>query len=173
MVLDLASAGVWVERFVADVDRSADDLGELDRLSGDGDFGVNVRAALHRARDTLRGGDQSRVGDVFAALASSFLAAGGTSGPLFGTWFGALSRATASPTIGLVDAAQREVAMDLGVAQAAAAAREGAAATARLIVRRGRASYLGETAARVADPGAVTVALFFEAGAVAVGVGAP
>ncbi|WP_158880314.1 dihydroxyacetone kinase subunit DhaL [Amycolatopsis anabasis] len=47
---------------------------------------------------------------------------------------------------------------------AAAAAHEGAAATEQLLARRGRASYVGEHARGVVDPGALTVALFFEAG---------
>jgi len=60
---------------------------------------------------------------------------------------------------------------------AAAAAREGAEATAGLLARRGRASYVGEVARGVTDPGAAAVALFFEAGRRALserdGAGAP
>ena len=52
-----------------------------------------------------------------------------------------------------------------GLAAAATAAREGADATTDLVARRGRASYVGEAARGVCDPGALTVALFFEAAA--------
>ena len=52
---------------------------------------------------------------------------------------------------------------------AAIAARAGAESTADLIATRGRASYVGELARGVLDPGAVTIALFFESGANAVG----
>ena len=45
---------------------------------------------------------------------------------------------------------------------AATAARAGADATAPMVARRGRASYVGEAARGVCDPGALTVALFFE-----------
>lgn len=48
---------------------------------------------------------------------------------------------------------------------AARAAREGASSTAVLVAARGRASYVGDLAVGVEDPGAVTVAMFFEAGA--------
>ena len=48
------------------------------------------------------------------------------------------------------------------LADAAAAARAGADATAPMLARRGRASYVGEAARGVCDPGAFTVALFFE-----------
>ncbi len=51
----------------------------------------------------------------------------------------------------------------------AAAARAGALSTAGLVANRGRASYVGELARGVLDPGAVTIALFFEAGATASG----
>ena len=52
-----------------------------------------------------------------------------------------------------------------GLAAAATAARAGADATAPMLARRGRASYVGEAARGVCDPGALTVALFFEAAA--------
>ncbi|MET9221473.1 DAK2 domain-containing protein [Streptomyces sp. NPDC088197] len=47
------------------------------------------------------------------------------------------------------------------VAHAARAAWEGVGNTARLTARRGRASYLGDRAAGVPDPGAVGIALLF------------
>jgi dihydroxyacetone kinase-like protein len=49
-----------------------------------------------------------------------------------------------------------------GLTETAAAARAGADATAPMIARRGRASYVGEAARGVCDPGAFTVALLFE-----------
>jgi dihydroxyacetone kinase-like protein len=60
---------------------------------------------------------------------------------------------------------------DLGTAllTAAAAAQTGAESTRDLVASRGRASYVGEVARGILDPGAVTVALFFRAGAVAHG----
>lgn len=48
---------------------------------------------------------------------------------------------------------------------AATAARQGADSTRDLIASKGRASYVGEVARGVLDPGAVAVAMFFEAGA--------
>jgi dihydroxyacetone kinase-like protein len=49
------------------------------------------------------------------------------------------------------------------LAAAARAADEGARSTVDLLARRGRASYVGEVARGVLDPGAATVALFFAA----------
>lgn len=52
--------------------------------------------------------------------------------------------------------------LDADLAAAARAARTGAARTEELRARRGRSSYVGDVAVGVLDPGAVTVALFFE-----------
>jgi dihydroxyacetone kinase-like protein len=51
------------------------------------------------------------------------------------------------------------------LAGAALAAQRGAEATRDLLASRGRASYVGQHAVGVLDPGALTVALFFAAGA--------
>ncbi len=55
------------------------------------------------------------------------------------------------------------------LAAAAAAAEAGAESTRDLLAGRGRASYVGEVARGVLDPGAVAVALFFAAAVPAVG----
>jgi dihydroxyacetone kinase-like protein len=55
------------------------------------------------------------------------------------------------------------------LAAAAAAADDGTRSTRDLRARRGRASYVGEHAVGVEDPGARTVALFLAAGATAFG----
>lgn len=65
----------------------------------------------------------------------------------------------------MVPAAEAMAGVDLAadLAAAATAARTGAASTEELRARRGRSSYVGDVAVGVLDPGAVTVALFFEA----------
>jgi phosphoenolpyruvate---glycerone phosphotransferase subunit DhaL len=195
VVIDGAAARAWADAFMAAVDEQSAALNELDRQSGDGDFGANLEAAVARARERL-GGDESVAG-VFGALSSAFLDTGGTSGPLYGMWFRALARsADGAEAVGLqalaagaadgvatvqrlgraqvgdktmvdamVPAAQALAgAGDLreGLLAAARAAREGAASTEAIAARRGRASYVGDVARGVLDPGAVTVALFFE-----------
>ncbi|ADP79296.1 dihydroxyacetone kinase subunit DhaL [Pseudofrankia inefficax] len=67
------------------------------------------------------------------------------------------------PAVGALAAAVAD-GLDLadGVALAAEAARGGALATEALRARRGRASYVGDVARGVLDPGALTVALFFD-----------
>lgn len=201
--LDVTAARAWVDAFVRAVDGERDALGELDRQSGDGDFGFNMQTSLTRARADLAIASIQRPGDPFGVLSTAFLNTGGTSGPLYGMWFRELARAAGDrPTIGLdaiahavaagtqavqrlggavvgdktmVDAMEpaaqalrdaRAAGLDLRAALvlAAEAARRGADSTAALLARRGRASYVGEVARGVLDPGAVAVAIFFEAG---------
>src|SRR5262245_40766967 len=90
-MLDAAAARAWVDAFADAVEGQRGELTELDRRSGDGDFGVNASAALARARAAAAEADSAEA--VFAALSKAFLAAGGTSGPLFGMLFRELGRA--------------------------------------------------------------------------------
>ncbi|GHF25259.1 hypothetical protein GCM10017786_69250 [Amycolatopsis deserti] len=63
----------------------------------------------------------------------------------------------------LAAAAERNADVETALKEAAAAAESGAHSTADLLAKRGRASYVGEHARGVTDPGALTVAWFFEA----------
>ena len=198
--LDRAFARRWVDAFAADFERERTRLTELDRAAGDGDFGANLRSALGKVQQRLTA-DPQTARAVFAAVSDAFLDTGGTSGPLFGMWFRALSRAlpetdpadltqlaegvregTATvqrlggAEVGdktMVDAMVPAVAAltdaagdpEQALTAAADAAEAGAASTEAMVARRGRASYVGEVARGVLDPGALAVALFFRAGA--------
>lgn len=91
----------WLSAFVERVQRSFDDLTELDRLAGDGDFGHNMDAAFGGVNLPLHGTDS----EVLQSLAHRlFIRAGGTSGAVLGTLFRELSTAmdsADSPTAGL------------------------------------------------------------------------
>lgn len=200
--LDTAGAASWITAFSGAVESHADELTDLDRRCGDGDFGANARSAVGQARTALADRRPASVGEVFDAVSAAFLGIGGTSGPLFGMWFREFAKVSADresvdlqelsgaaeaglaavqrlggASVGdktMVDAmapavdalaSTRDGGQGLAAAltAAAAAARGGAESTAELVARRGRASYVGEVARGVLDPGAVTVALFFEA----------
>ncbi|MEV7090475.1 DAK2 domain-containing protein [Streptomyces sp. NPDC093085] len=186
----------------------AEELGRLDRLAGDGDFGNNISAALDRARRAAAAEEAGRLQGYPAWLtcvSRGFLGTGGTSGPLFGMFFRDLARCTTSgePTLtelsaglsagvatvqryggaevghktmvdALVPAARTlesqlsaAAAPDEALGRTALAAVEGARSTASLIARRGRASYVGEVARGVLDPGAAAAAIILQAAAVA------
>jgi dihydroxyacetone kinase-like protein len=189
----------WFTRYHERVRQTVQLLTDLDRQAGDGDFGWNLGGALDRSATAVGALGQPAPGTVFAAVADGFLDTGGTSGPLFGLWFGHLSRTdqellcvselhrlVASAT----DAVRRLGGAEVGhktmvdsmvpaadalgqapadattaeaLAAAARAASAGAAGTAALVAGRGRASYVGERARGVVDPGALAVAWFFEA----------
>ncbi|MEV0353975.1 DAK2 domain-containing protein [Nonomuraea sp. NPDC050680] len=205
------TASPVLRRYAADVEAAHAELTRLDQLSGDGDFGDNLRSGLRRVIDEL---DRSgTAGHGFDVAGQVFLDdVGGTSGPLFGLLFTEIGRAldgdvpvgraldgdkpvgraldgdvpswAAGASAGLA-AIQRVGEAEVGdctlvdalvpavaalesdgagaFARAAAAAADGARSTAELRARLGRASYVGERARGVADPGAVGVALLFRA----------
>jgi dihydroxyacetone kinase-like protein len=200
--LDAAATRAWVDAFVAELTAQREALGDLDRRSGDGDYGNNLKTALDKAAAALATADPAAPGAPFTAVSTAFLGTGGTSGPLYGMWFrslgqlaeerrgldlAALAEGTAAGLASVQRLGQAEVGdktmvdamapavaaltgaaeagddLDTGLAAAARAAREGAEGTAAMIARRGRASYVGEVSRGVVDPGAATVALFFEA----------
>jgi phosphoenolpyruvate---glycerone phosphotransferase subunit DhaL len=197
-VIDGDGARAWIGSFIAAFGEQRASLDDLDRRSGDGDFGSNLLPAIEGA---LVGADALGPGRAFTVLGRACMAAGGTSGPLFGVWFRELGRAggdepaldlgalaggvaagleavrklggarvgdktmvdaMAPAATALADACERGERLGSALDAAAAAAREGAVATAALTARRGRASYVGEASRGVEDPGAVAVALFFE-----------
>lgn len=198
--LQLERTRTWIVRFAADVETQVDSLTDLDRLVGDGDFGLNLRSAVRAALAGIDARPPQRPGDVFARVSDAFLGTGGTSGPLLGLWFGRIANvpgdgvdavalaavvdtATAAvqrlgrAEVGhktMVDAlvpatralsAAAAVSEDVTAALAAArdAAAEGAESTRSLLARRGRASYVGDHARGVVDPGAHAIAMFFAA----------
>ncbi|MCF7550430.1 DAK2 domain-containing protein [Pseudonocardia sp. WMMC193] len=171
--------------------RAAEDahaaLTELDQLSGDGDFGDNLRGGLREAVARFDAGGTS----AFGALGEVFLdEVGGTSGPLLGLLFteiaqaldgggsfgdGARAGLAAIQRVGEAQVGDRTLvdalspAVDAfatgGFVAAAAAAKKGADHTAELRARMGRASYVGDRAKGEPDPGAVGIAVLFWAAA--------
>ena len=117
--LDGGGAQAWVRAFTASFRERRAELDDLDRRSGDGDFGTNLLGAVERAQASLADGAGRVPGEVFAELSSAFMHAGGTSGPLLGTWFRALGRAAGTEE-------------RLGAPALAAGARRGLDAVARL-----------------------------------------
>ncbi|WP_291314418.1 dihydroxyacetone kinase family protein [Corynebacterium sp. UBA2622] len=80
----------WLSDFIRRAQAGVDDLTELDRVAGDGDFGANIHAAFGDIDLPLHGADH----DVLEGLAHRCLVrSGGTSGAVFGTLFTELSNA--------------------------------------------------------------------------------
>lgn len=195
----------WVDALFEAFLEHTETLGELDRRSGDGDFGTNIASALRRARQNI---DADPPGDYrgwLSAVSRGFLGTGGTSGPLFGMFFRELARCATGtePTLaefcggltaglatvqryGKADVGDKTMVDALAPAaqqletmvnrnpqpadaldQTARAAVDGARSTTDLVAHRGRASYVGDVAHGVLDPGATAAALVLQAAAAA------
>jgi dihydroxyacetone kinase-like protein len=183
-------SGPVLRQYAQDVHEVHDLLTSLDQISGDGDFGDNLRTGLDMVVRELD--SQEPQGSAFTAAARVFLDhVGGTSGPLIGLLFQELARAenlsgsddeqwreglaagvAAIQRVGearrgdrtMLDALipARDALMDGGtISDAADAALAGAQGTALIRARHGRASYVGDHALGVPDPGAMGLALLF------------
>ncbi|MFD4034458.1 dihydroxyacetone kinase subunit DhaL [Streptomyces sp. NPDC058637] len=200
VAFDGTQVRAWMRRFAQSVYATEAELTALDQRVGDGDFGANLAAGVRAAGLRLdRTEEPTGPAETLGVMADAFLdEIGGTSGPLFGLLFQALSRAadsgphltTASLAEGtalglaairrvgdaspgdktLVDALAPAAAALLvakgtppaqALATAADSAWQGVRDTASLTARMGRASYLGQRATGIPDPGAVGVALLF------------
>ncbi|HEX4428773.1 MAG TPA: DAK2 domain-containing protein, partial [Frankiaceae bacterium] len=154
--------------------------GELDAAAGDGDFGAILARA---ARRVLAGLAEAEVavtdGELLLAAAHAVAGVGGTTGPLWGTGLlraaDAIDRGPAAALraaaegiseVGDARAGDRTMldallpaadALESG-ADVVSAAVEGAAATAGMTARRGRASYVPGGGAGHIDAGAQAVA---------------
>lgn len=85
---------IWIDNFIADFEREKENLGEMDRISGDGDFAINLGSALKLCAAALAEiKDDAAPAEVFGAVSNSFLHTGGTSGPLLGMWVRDVSKA--------------------------------------------------------------------------------
>jgi phosphoenolpyruvate---glycerone phosphotransferase subunit DhaL len=199
-----ADIRAWLAAFATAFVAHREEFDELDRRSGDGDFGSNLSPAFERARAELDACAIASASEPFVIVSTALMRAGGSSGPLLAMWFRAFAgaigendvmdrhtlaaaaadglatvRRLGGASVGdktMVDAmepAATALSCSLDVDQsvkqdliaAAVASRCGAEASAELLARRGRASYVGELARGVRDPGAVAIALFFEAAA--------
>jgi dihydroxyacetone kinase-like protein len=198
--LNVGDTHAWINRFATQAEDQFDALTDLDRLVGDGDFGMNLRSGLRGAVRRIDLDPPSDPGGIFARVSDAFLDTGGTSGPLLGLWFGrigaitgdavtaedfasALTAATSAvqrlgnAQVGhktmvdamvpaadaLSDAAASGSTVVAALDAAAGAAQRGAKSTRSMLARRGRATYVGEHARGVEDPGAAAIAMFFSA----------
>ncbi len=136
-VIDGDGARAWIGSFIAAFGEQRAALDDLDRRSGDGDFGSNLLPAIEGA---LVGADALGPGRAFIVLGRACMAAGGTSGPLFGVWFRELGRAGGD-----------EPALDL------AALAAGAAAGLEAVSKLGGARVGDKTMVDAMDPAAAAL----------------
>ncbi|HEX4018389.1 MAG TPA: dihydroxyacetone kinase subunit DhaK [Frankiaceae bacterium] len=154
--------------------------GELDAAAGDGDFGAILARAARLVRVAMNDAEGSATdGELLVIAAQAVAGVGGTTGPLWGTGLLRAADAIGSGPAPALRAAAEGIA-DVGGARAGdrtlldallpaaealeagrdpvVAAAEGAAATAGMIARRGRASYVPGGGMGHVDAGAQAVA---------------
>lgn len=112
-MLSVGDTRAWIDRFADAAEDQFDSLTDLDRLVGDGDFGMNLRTGLRSAVQRLRSDPPTSPGEVFARTSDAFLDIGGTSGPLLGLWFGRIGAVSG------VEVTATDLASALGAATAA------------------------------------------------------
>jgi phosphoenolpyruvate---glycerone phosphotransferase subunit DhaL len=86
--LDLAAVDRWIRDFAAEVHAQRDALTELDSPIGDADHGANLDRGLTAALEGLDGTPPADAAALLKAVAMAMISkVGGTSGPLYGTFF--------------------------------------------------------------------------------------
>ena len=179
-------ANGFIARWISRVLEQVPEITELDRKAGDGDFGANMQRAL----EPLVGQVPAELSEAYELLGRAFMVlAGGTSGAIFGLFFHTLGERLKAVDSSVSDAFDQALTAikELGGAQVgdrtvidaiepavealkadndwsevASAAADGAAETASMAAAKGRASYMGDNAADVVDPGALVMSWFFE-----------
>lgn len=86
--LATADLVAWIRASAALIDTHADELTELDAAIGDADHGANMRRGLLAAVETLEAATLTGPDAVLKQVAMVLISkVGGTSGPLYGTFF--------------------------------------------------------------------------------------
>lgn len=171
------------------VEAARDELCRLDAAAGDGDHGMTMALAARAVRKALDDSPDASGADLVTKIAMALASVGGAAGPVYAS--GALAVAGAmrqgGDVLACAEGAEKAIgslghakpgdktvldalhpavgALRAGgdVRSAAAAAREGAEATAQMVATVGRASRLGERSRGTADPGATSLAIILGA----------
>lgn len=185
--MDAKTALTWMEKFNEKIQTNKDYLSELDSPIGDGDHGGNMARGMAAVMQELTEKDYESADQVFKVVAMQLLSkVGGASGPLYGSAFMGISKASQTDTdladvlqAGL-DIIQKRGKADLGEktmvdvwVPVIAALREkqlsveviheAVQATKDILATKGRASYVGERSIGHIDPGSFSSGLLFEA----------
>jgi dihydroxyacetone kinase-like protein len=100
--VDAAVVTAWLRAFAAEVAAHRDELTELDAAIGDADHGVNMDRGMQAVLGRLPAPDESApapLGPLFKSVGMTLVSTvGGAAGPLYGTFFLELGKATADAT---------------------------------------------------------------------------
>ncbi|NQP64271.1 dihydroxyacetone kinase subunit L [Streptococcus suis] len=184
--MDVRTALAWMTRFNEKIQAKKDYLSELDTPIGDGDHGGNMARGMAAVMTELDGKEFASADQIFKIVAMQLLSkVGGASGPLYGSAFMGLSKASqagaelASMLQEGLDMIQKRGKAELGEktmvdvwTPVISAIKEDkltpnliqeiVQATADTLATKGRASYVGERSVGHIDPGSYSSGLLFE-----------
>lgn len=191
MELTAEKIQAWLNVFTDAIESNKDYLSDLDTPIGDGDHGNNMARGMAEYQIAFEKQQPTTISDTFKVLSMALISkVGGASGPLYGSAFMNMTKATKGiDTItsekqlgeilnqGLqgVQARGKAVAddktmVDVWIPAVAAIEKEELTIeiieaakehTKDLVAKKGRASYLGERAIGHIDPGAASSAILF------------
>ena len=192
MELTVQDIQTWLDNYSKVIEEKKDYLSELDTPIGDGDHGNNMARGMAEYKIAFDKKVQTTITETFKVLSMALISkVGGASGPLYGTAFMNMTKATKDlETISSPEQLKEIVQQGLAGIQMRGKAEPGdktmvdiwapvaevigteqfneekieqfAEATKDWVAKKGRASYLGERAIGHIDPGAASSALLFE-----------
>ncbi|HBI3768338.1 TPA: dihydroxyacetone kinase subunit L [Enterococcus faecalis] len=192
MELTVKDIQTWLDNYSKVIEEKKDYLSELDTPIGDGDHGNNMARGMAEYKIAFDKKVPTTITETFKVLSMALISkVGGASGPLYGTAFMNMTKATKDlETISSPEQLKEIVQQGLTGIQMRGKAEPGdktmvdvwapvaevigteqfneekieqfAEATKDWVAKKGRASYLGERAIGHIDPGAASSALLFE-----------
>ena len=175
MELTVKDIQTWLDNYSKVIEEKKDYLSELDTPIGDGDHGNNMARGMAEYKIAFDKKVPTTITETFKVLSMALISkVGGASGPLYGTAFMNMTKATKDlETISSPEQLKEIVQQGLAGIQMRGKAEPGdktmvdvwapvAEATKDWVAKKGRASYLGERAIGHIDPGAASSALLFE-----------
>lgn len=192
MELTVKDIQTWLDNYSKVIEEKKDYLSELDTPIGDGDHGNNMARGMAEYKIGFDKKVPTTITETFKVLSMALISkVGGASGPLYGTAFMNMTKATKDlETISSPEQLKEIVQQGLAGIQMRGKAEPGdktmvdvwapvaevigteqfneekieqfAEATKDWVAKKGRASYLGERAIGHIDPGAASSALLFE-----------
>lgn len=185
-MLTIENTTKWFQLFSDKIIINKDYLSELDTPIGDGDHGNNMARGAEAIQEILKTQKFETLSDLLKNVAMAFIkSVGGASGPLYGTAFIEMSKAsketndvTELVAVGLAGIKKRG-ASDVGAKTmidvwtpaleelklsqlTIEKINDDVEATKALVATKGRASYLGERSVGHIDPGSMSSGYLFE-----------
>ncbi|WP_426288637.1 dihydroxyacetone kinase subunit DhaL [Enterococcus durans] len=182
----------WLMKFTKEINENKSYLSDLDTPIGDGDHGNNMGRGVSAFEDAFKKEEPTTISDTFKVLSMAMISkVGGASGPLYGSAFMNMMKATKDVDIinsqeqlgkiieegtngiqarGKAEAEDKTM-LDVWLPVTEALKNNQLTSdvienakehTKNLVAKKGRASYLGERAIGHIDPGAASSAILFQ-----------